>query len=110
MFGQAKASFLVSNPREQRICTIGEAFRVLKSRIFQAKESQPQTAAMPNRTALLVESSASRQIFLSIRPYHDGVLDRACTLLFLSRRRITSRIFRLQHRDLAHRAGHALPE
>jgi hypothetical protein len=28
MFGQAKASFLVSNPREQRICTIGEAFRV----------------------------------------------------------------------------------
>jgi hypothetical protein len=37
MFGQAKASFLVSNPREQRICTIGEAFRVLKSRIFQAK-------------------------------------------------------------------------
>src|SRR6201984_2614754 len=36
MFGQAKASFLVSNPREQRICTIGEAFRVLKSRIFQA--------------------------------------------------------------------------
>jgi ketosteroid isomerase-like protein len=38
MFGQAKASFLVSNPREQRICTIGEAFRVLKSRIFQAKD------------------------------------------------------------------------
>ena len=37
MFGQAKASFLVSNPREQRICTIGEAFRVLKSRIFQAR-------------------------------------------------------------------------
>jgi hypothetical protein len=37
MFGQAKASFLVSNPREQRICTIGEAFRVLKSRIFRAK-------------------------------------------------------------------------
>src|SRR6266566_8510317 len=36
MFGQAKASFLASNPREQRICTIGEAFRVLKSRIFQA--------------------------------------------------------------------------
>ena len=37
MFGQAKASFLVSNPREQRICTIGEAFRVLKSRIFRAR-------------------------------------------------------------------------
>jgi len=38
MFAQAKASFLVSNPREQRICTIGEAFRVLKSRIFQVNE------------------------------------------------------------------------
>src|SRR5260370_40375803 len=37
MFGQAKASFLVSNPREQRICTIGEVFRVLKSRIFRAR-------------------------------------------------------------------------
>ena len=41
MFGQAKASFLVSNPREQRICTIGEAFRVLKSRIFQARHANP---------------------------------------------------------------------
>jgi len=40
MFGQAKASFLVSNPREQRICTIGEAFRVLKSRIFRVKALQ----------------------------------------------------------------------
>src|SRR3989441_7253949 len=79
-------------------------------RLQNPKESQPQTAAMPTRTALLVESSASRQIFFSIRPYHDGVLDRACTLLFLSRRRITSRIFCLQHRVLAHRAGHALPE
>jgi len=37
MFGQAKASFLVSNPREQRICAIGEAFRVLKSRIFRVR-------------------------------------------------------------------------
>src|SRR5258707_9310430 len=40
MFGQAKASFLVSNPREQRICTIGEVFRVLKSRIFRARRGR----------------------------------------------------------------------
>src|SRR5437660_2687576 len=40
MFGQAKASFLVSNPREQRICTIAEVFRVLKSRIFRARSGQ----------------------------------------------------------------------
>src|ERR1700730_17749938 len=37
MFAHAKASFLVSNPREQRICTIGEVFRVLKSGIFRAR-------------------------------------------------------------------------
>src|SRR5438309_5236272 len=43
MFGQAKATFLVSNPREQRICTIGEAFRVLKSRIFQASGDVSKT-------------------------------------------------------------------
>src|SRR2546428_3074706 len=50
MFGQAKASFLVSNPREQRICTIGEVFRVLKSRIFRARG----VPRMPFRLLLLI--------------------------------------------------------
>jgi hypothetical protein len=53
MFGQAKASFLVSNPREQRICTIGEAFRVLKSRIFRASACAKAHAIAPK----LVEES-----------------------------------------------------
>src|SRR5438552_5615704 len=36
MFAQAKASFLVSNPPSQRICTIARPSVFLKSRIFRA--------------------------------------------------------------------------
>src|SRR5258705_11424495 len=60
MFGQAKASFLVSNPREQRICTIGEAFRVLKSRIFQVRprpESEWVTMDTPHLRSRRTNSS-----------------------------------------------------
>jgi predicted peroxiredoxin len=77
MFGQAKASFLVSNPREQRICTIGEVFRVLKSRIFRAKKplkimmknawgpDDPTRAAFPFAHGLvLAEAGHEVQIFL----------------------------------------------
>src|SRR6266516_7008175 len=37
MFAQAKASFLVSNPPSQRICTIARPSVFLKSRIFRVR-------------------------------------------------------------------------
>ena len=69
MFGQAKASFLVSNPREQRICTIGEVFRVLKSRIFRAKSGPDHERVTEildrfiEKTNMLTEHTSRSNVF-----------------------------------------------
>src|SRR6266403_4808187 len=57
-------------------------------RSLQAAEKvESPAAALPARTALLVKSFAARQVFLSIRAYHDGVFHRSGDQLLLSRGR-----------------------
>src|SRR5437773_212279 len=44
---------------------------------FQGTEkAEPAAEALPDRAALLVESAASRQVFVSIGAHDDGVFDR----------------------------------
>src|SRR5579864_1154521 len=49
-----------------------------------AEALEPPAPALSAGAALLVEGLATRQIFLSFGPYHDGVLHRSGTQLLLS--------------------------
>src|SRR5947208_7033110 len=61
MFAQAKASFLVSNPPSQRICTIARPSVFLKSRILRANGPYWQAEPLSRpATALLFVGLAPR--------------------------------------------------
>lgn len=65
---------------------------------------------MPNRTALLVENSAARSLFIPFGPHDDGILRGAGGKLLLS---VAGRAALLpgdQHRCFPDRAGNAFPE
>src|SRR5260370_20489680 len=74
------------------------------------EENEPAAAALPDRTALLVEGATAGSVLVSFRTHYDGVLDRAGGQLLLSLARRRAFFPRAEHCGFPHRAGHAFSE